>query len=439
MAAVTVVVPAYNAQRYITQTLDSLDAQTMRKIEVLVVDDGSTDDTAQLVASYAETHPFVRLLRQENGGVSSARNHGLREAAGKYILFLDSDDTLTPDSLRAFTDALEETGADVAIGRLQSFGAVEEKYNGFADALAKCRTIDKFNKNLLWNFLVGNKCYRLETLRKSGVTFPQIGYSEEGAFFLEFVLSDAVQTITGTMGATMRYRRHDPIHDASVSQCVNEKLVRDFCTAMARITAAAERALKNDARREGYVQEILYKGDYVLLSQFYRLLWQTDAAALRAVEEGHLHFAAGMTEATAARVTRLNADMPQLYFDHRTAAEHPRVSVILSKKAAAAETFDSLYMQSMPLFEVFAPAGADVPDRWKTCANLHLLPETHFQKTARRAAKGAYRLRLHSACRADPRTLRFILRVPIPHPVKKQFFSAMFRAIRFAIRKRGTI
>ena len=436
MALVTVVVPAYNARQYIEETLDSLDAQTLRDMEALVVDDGSTDDTAQIVLDYAARHSFVRLLRQENGGVSSARNHGLREAHGKYILFLDSDDTLTPSSLQAFVDALEETGADAAIGRLQSFGAAPEKYNGFADALAKCRTIDKFNKTLLWNFLVGNKCYRLETLRKSGVTFPSIGYSEEGAFFLEFVLSDAVTTLAGTMDATMRYRRHDPATDASVSQRVSEKLVRDFCEAIERIRRAAERALPpEDARRESYMQEIFYKGDYVLLSQFYRLLWQTDDRTLDAIEEGHLRFLDAMTDATAARVKRLNADLPQLYFDRATAASHPQATVILEKDAASPEMLDRIYMQSSPLFEVFVPEGTAVPERWRTCENLHVLPADGFVKQAKRQKKGAYTLRLSKPCQADARTLRFLLRLPIPHAVKKAGFTALFKAVQFAIGK----
>lgn len=430
MAKVTVVVPAYNAEQYIEQTLDSLAAQTLQDVEALVVDDGSTDGTAALTAQYALTHPFVRLLRQENGGVSAARNHGLREAAGEYILFLDSDDTLTPDSLRAFVEALEDTGADAAIGRLQSFGAVEEKYNGFADALAKRRVIDKFDKNLLWNFLVGNKCYRLSTLRRSGVVFPQIGYSEEGAFFLEFVLSDAVRSLTGTMGATMRYRRHDPAHDASVSQRVSETLIRDFCTAMDRITAAAERALPEGEQREGYLQEILYKGDYVLLSQFYRLLWQTDDAMLRAIEEGHLRFLRRMTPQTADRVRRLNADLPQLYFDFRTAAAHPQASVILTGGAANGTMLDRIYMQSMPLFEVFVPQGTDVPDRWKPCANLHVLPADGFARAADRQAKGAYILRLRNPCRADVRTLRFLMRLTIPRGIKKIGFTPLFKAVQ---------
>lgn len=433
MPRVTVVVPAYNAEKYIPETLECLRAQTLREIEVLVVDDGSTDPTAQIVAAFCEKDPRFRLLRQENAGVSAARNHGLREAAGTYILFLDSDDLLSADALRVLADTLDGTGADLAICRLQAFGAVAEKYNGYADSLAKCAKIDKFNKTLLWNFLVGNKCYRLETLRRSGVTFPPIGYSEEGAFFMEYVLSDAVGSITGTMDATMRYRRHDAAKEASVSQRVSEKLISDFLTAIGRIRDAAERALADDPRREDYIQELLYKGEYVLLSQFYRLLWQTDEAMLRRIEQGHEAFWRDMTEEARARVLRLNADLPTLYFDHGEAAAHPRVSVLLPKPDAA--TLDALYLQSMPLFEVFVPEDSDVPQRWRQCANLHELPRKDFMRQAKSQKRGAYTLTLRRPCAADNRTLRFLMRLPVPHGIKRCAFSVLYRCVQIAVRQ----
>ncbi len=433
MPQITVVIPAYNAEKYIGETLDCLRAQTLADWEALIVDDGSTDATAQIAAKAAAEDARFRLLRQENAGVSAARNHGLAEAQGTYILFLDSDDTLTADSLRAFCSTLDSTGADAAIGRLQSFGAVEEKYNGYADALSKRETIDKFDKDLLWNFLVGNKCYRLETLRRSGVTFPQIGYSEEGAFFMEFVLSDAVTRLVGTQGATMRYRRHDAATDASVSQRVSEKLIGDFLAAMARIRKAAERALEGDARRDDYIQEILYKGDYVLLSQFYRLLWQTDDAMLAAIGRGHEDFQRDMTEQTKARVQRLDADLPQLFFDYASASAHPRVSVALLR--ADADTLNSIYLQSMPLFEAFVPEGTSIPERWRDCANLHVLPKKGFLRAFRSAKKGEYTLILRRPCKADPRTLRFLLRTPMPQFVKRFAFTLLFYGVQCAVKR----
>ena len=96
MPAVSVVMPAYNAERYIAAALDSALAQTCRDLEVVVVDDGSADSTRQIVAGYG---PPVRLVEQANAGPSAARNHGVREAGGQFVAFLDSDDLWLPEKL----------------------------------------------------------------------------------------------------------------------------------------------------------------------------------------------------------------------------------------------------------------------------------------------------------------------------------------------------
>ena len=106
MPEVSVIVPAYNAGRYVRAAIESVLAQTRRDLEVLVVDDGSKDDTAAVVARFA---PPVRLLRQVNAGVSEARNHGLRIASGRYVAFLDADDLWAPLKLDRQVTALNES------------------------------------------------------------------------------------------------------------------------------------------------------------------------------------------------------------------------------------------------------------------------------------------------------------------------------------------
>jgi glycosyltransferase involved in cell wall biosynthesis len=95
---VSVVIAAYNAAAWIGQTLDSVLAQTYRDFEVIVVDDGSTDETAALVATYG---PPVRHVRKPNAGTAAARNTGVREASGRYVAFLDHDDLWEPCKLEA--------------------------------------------------------------------------------------------------------------------------------------------------------------------------------------------------------------------------------------------------------------------------------------------------------------------------------------------------
>lgn len=96
---VSVIVPAYNAERFLAETLDSILAQTYPHFEVLVVDDGSTDRTAAIAQAYCDRDSRIRLLQQPNGGVAAARNLGIREARGEFIAPIDADDIWYPQNL----------------------------------------------------------------------------------------------------------------------------------------------------------------------------------------------------------------------------------------------------------------------------------------------------------------------------------------------------
>lgn len=96
---ISVVIPSYNYGHLLPRALDSVLAQWADDLELIVVDDGSRDDTPALLAGYAARHPQLRAIRQDNGGAASARNHGIREARGRYALLLDADDELVVGGL----------------------------------------------------------------------------------------------------------------------------------------------------------------------------------------------------------------------------------------------------------------------------------------------------------------------------------------------------
>ncbi|MFV0388976.1 MAG: glycosyltransferase family 2 protein [Pyrinomonadaceae bacterium] len=107
---VSVVIPAYNAVRFVNATIDSVLAQTFQDFEILAVDDGSTDNTKEILEAYGDK---IRYLPKKNGGVSSARNYGIEKAKGKYIAFLDADDVWMPEKLEkqvALMDSKEDVG-----------------------------------------------------------------------------------------------------------------------------------------------------------------------------------------------------------------------------------------------------------------------------------------------------------------------------------------
>ena len=99
-ALISVIVPVYNAESYLSDCLESLTRQTHRELEILVVDDGSADNSAALCEEWEKKDERIRLIRKENGGVSSARNRGLDEAQGEYVAFVDADDWILPEMLR---------------------------------------------------------------------------------------------------------------------------------------------------------------------------------------------------------------------------------------------------------------------------------------------------------------------------------------------------
>jgi glycosyltransferase involved in cell wall biosynthesis len=104
---VSVVIPAYNVALYLRQALDSVLAQTFRDIEIVVVDDGSKDDTARILGEYAS---LVQVIRQDNAGVSLARNRGIAATRGRYVAFLDADDVWYPSKIERQLAALSKDG-----------------------------------------------------------------------------------------------------------------------------------------------------------------------------------------------------------------------------------------------------------------------------------------------------------------------------------------
>src|SRR5689334_18320889 len=104
---VSVVVPAYNVSSYLAAALSSVECQSLGNYQVLIVDDGSTDQTAEIATAFCQRDSRFQLLQKPNGGLSSARNYGIRHANGEYIALLDGDDTYHPDKLAVHVAKLD--------------------------------------------------------------------------------------------------------------------------------------------------------------------------------------------------------------------------------------------------------------------------------------------------------------------------------------------
>ncbi len=116
---ISIIVPVYNAEKTLRRCIKSIQNQTFVDWELLLIDDGSTDLSADILDEYTEKNNHIKVISQQNGGVSKARNTGLRSAKGEYVIFLDSDDYMLPDMCKTMLDVLHSKQADCVICGIQ--------------------------------------------------------------------------------------------------------------------------------------------------------------------------------------------------------------------------------------------------------------------------------------------------------------------------------
>ena len=187
MDKISIIVPIYNVENYLSYALDSILNQTYKNLEVLLIDDGSTDSSSKIAEEYVKRDSRFILIHQKNQGLSGARNTGLNNATGKYIMFLDSDDFFDSNSCQSLYDCIEQTNADYVIGnytntnedgtKWQNPVFNKEKFKSF-----KLSITDYTNSFYIMNSGVWNKIFRKAFIDKLGVRFVEKLPAEDAIF-----------------------------------------------------------------------------------------------------------------------------------------------------------------------------------------------------------------------------------------------------------------
>lgn len=171
---VSIVVPVYNVAFYLPQCLDSLCAQTYKKIEVILVDDGSSDGSAEICDRYAGADSRIRVIHKENEGVSAARNDGMDRAKGRYLIFADADDYIRAELVETYLQAAEP-GMTVVCEMTTD----EQEWKSFDPSDWRRRTEYLKEERFMYAYDSDhinspvNKLYDLAVIREHGVCFPE--------------------------------------------------------------------------------------------------------------------------------------------------------------------------------------------------------------------------------------------------------------------------
>lgn len=201
----SIIVPAYNVESLIEKCIQSVLDQTYSDFELIIVDDGSQDSTLEVCTSYASSDPRIKVFHKQNGGHTSARNEGLKNSTGKYILFLDSDDWLTPQTLACCSETVSDNDSDIVIFNMKAFPSEAV----FPVLISDGHYILKQSKtNILNDLLMRNdghfafprslsaKCFKRELIYSNQIGIPkEIIIGEDGAVFVASALQSNVISV----------------------------------------------------------------------------------------------------------------------------------------------------------------------------------------------------------------------------------------------------
>lgn len=180
----SIIVPVYNGEQYLSRCIDSLREQTLRNIEIIIVDDGSTDKSGLIADLYAHQDRRIRVFHQENSGQGPARNLGIKQARGKYIGFTDADDWVLPNMFHQLYDRTLQTDADIVLGgvRVISHGKVTRAYKQpEADAVLR-------GQEDIYPF----RCYLYGSLPGLNCSDTVPGYVVVGGFRRSFIVNNHI-------------------------------------------------------------------------------------------------------------------------------------------------------------------------------------------------------------------------------------------------------
>ena len=196
---VSIIVPAYNVESYLAETLNSLLAEGYPNTEIIVVNDGSQDSTPSIASDYAQRDTRIMVINQPNGGVSRARNQGIAQAHGKYILPVDADDLLLPGFVSWAVGVMEEhPDVKVVVPKAEFFGAKSGEWH-----------LPHFSLRLLArkNMIPATALYRRSDWERVGGYFETLQAREDWEFWIHMLKDNGGRVITSPK-VGLRYRIH---------------------------------------------------------------------------------------------------------------------------------------------------------------------------------------------------------------------------------------
>ena len=432
MNRLSVIIPVYNGEKYLEKTLESLITQTVDNFEVIIIDDGSTDSTAEIAQRYCDDYDGFYLIQQERKGVYAARNAGIEKAKCEYFLFLDCGDIITDGTIEAIFEVADSQNADIITGRCWKNGDIEYEYDKSLDILATQPQIETMESRLLYSQYIGAKAFRKKLFDLYNIRFLDLSAYGEMLLTMQCVFTGC--RISGCpdfiLEKTMKHIEdgYSQFELPSLENVKSAKYVLSEIFNMGKeIITEQTGSFDGD---EAYIQEIIYLIYRFYLENFYRKYWYMPEDALNEMKDDFEKYAQLVQPERFKKLQQANTDLrlPYIYTNKQEAASEPEFSILFDIADTNEYTsfLRSLYAQTYPFFELIVSESkfAHFPEEFRNMANITVLADKGFHYQARRIAKSKYFFIVKKGNPPlDVRTLRETAETKAPAFAKQYIFA----------------
>lgn len=407
-AKISIIIPVYNVEDHIEKMLESVKNQAFTNFEVIIINDGSTDGSQQIIDKFCCIDERFKSYEQENKGVSHARNKGIELAVGDYLAFYDPDDFIPKNALKDLIKIAEKEAADLVIGMMQlkHFGEV---ISVAARELATKNNINKFEPKLNWSMSVCNKLFRHSVIKDNDLKFAPIKHCEDGLFYINYV--HRCNKISGCNSVVYTYKKRPFWEETSALQTVDKESLEDsrYVFDCMMKTVKDSYYVENDLPNEKF---LIYLNDLSvhfihqnLLTEHYRRIWSLNTQSVNMIKSNIIEIKDTIPQKDwDERIISKNKDLrleENTLMTKEDLSNNPIISFVISDLVdnnSVEQIIRGLYAQAFPAFEVLIheDLASYIAPGWTQKENFRILTvldnhgDRQFKREVLDSVKGQY-------------------------------------------------
>ncbi len=384
---VSVIIPVYNNAAYLEETLHSLEKQEYQDFEVIIVNDGSTDQSGEIIKKFTKKDHRFKNIDQENRGVSAARNAALEIAEGRYVTFVDGDDTLPEDSLKKMAETAKRYEPELLIGGIRRIDGFTKKVNQRTKNLKYKKEIRKDDLDLVHGLSLCNKWFLRQVIETHQLRLEKFRHLEDGVFLYAFL--QHAEKIRYCDAIVYDYWKRVPVNGGSVTQKVEKGLLEDAIRAYERLQELTV------GYSEEFQQELTYRiNSTTLIGDYYKKIWSLDAQTEKLLISYAGNILNKQPESYQKRTINSHPglELGKGLRSKEQLLKEPLFCIVITPKVSegqAESILKSIYGQAVPAFLVLIDEKYRdfISETWKRKENLRFAELGNTEKTWFEAAE----------------------------------------------------